>query len=67
MSDKTKLVRLSRRLELEFDKLPNKRNWDPVGFPEFVRDAVREKLIQEERLEAARNTPPAEDDPSHSE
>jgi hypothetical protein len=47
VSKKTKLVRLSRTLEDDFDALPHKDQWLPTGFPEFVRDAVREKLDRE--------------------
>lgn len=43
-SDNTKLVRLSRSLEEEFNRLPNSGEWDPTGFPEFVREAVRAYL-----------------------
>jgi len=45
---KTKPVRISRSLEDEFNKLPNKSDWDPTGFPEFVRDAVRYYLQRQE-------------------
>ena len=51
MPKRTKLVRLSRTLEDGFDELPNKSDWDPTGFPEFVREAVRYYLQrQEERV-----------------
>ena len=50
---KTKPVRISRSLEDEFDRLPNKSDWDPTGFPEFVRDAVR-AYLREHQLRAGR-------------
>ena len=63
----TKLVRISSELEDRFNHLPNRQNWLPVGFPEFVREATRyylerqERLAQfgvaEEREEAGRGTP----------
>jgi metal-responsive CopG/Arc/MetJ family transcriptional regulator len=45
----TKMVRIPTSLEEEFDKLPNKSNWDPTGFSEFVREAVRYYLRREAR------------------
>ena len=44
----TKLVRVSTELENRFKKLPNKADWDPTGFPEFVREAVRAYLDEHE-------------------
>ena len=46
---KTKMVRIPISLEEEFEKLPNKSDWDPSGFPEFVREAVRYYLRREVR------------------
>jgi hypothetical protein len=46
----TKLVRVSSQLEDRFNRLPNKENWAPVGFPEFVREAVRQFLTKQEKL-----------------
>ncbi|MHA1957766.1 MAG: hypothetical protein ACXADL_13280 [Candidatus Thorarchaeota archaeon] len=45
----TKMVRISISLEEEFEKLPNKSDWNPTGFPEFVREAVRYYLRREVR------------------
>jgi hypothetical protein len=45
----TKMVRIPISLEEEFENLPNKSNWDPTGFPEFVREAVRYYLRREAR------------------
>lgn len=57
-------VRIANSLRKEFEKLPNKDDWAPVGWPAFVRDAVREKLTQEQHLSKLRDAPPVEDDPS---
>lgn len=57
-------VRISNALKKEFEKLQHKSNWDPVGWPAFVREAVREKLTQEQRLDSFRVEAPAKDDPS---
>ena len=46
---RTKPVRIPVSLEEEFNRLPNRANWDPVGFPEFVREAVRHYLEYQKR------------------
>jgi len=45
---KTKPVRIPVSLEEQFEKLPNKGDYGPSGFPEFVRQAVRFFLEREQ-------------------
>ena len=56
-------VRIANSLREEFEKLPKKTDWDPVGWPAFVRDAVREKITQEQRKASWIVEAPSEDDP----
>ncbi len=46
----TKNVKIPVELERAFNSLPNRDRWAPAGFPDFVRDAVRRYLDEQERL-----------------
>ena len=46
--DKATTVRVPVLLKEEFEAMPNKRRW--LSFPDFCREAIREKLTQEKRL-----------------
>ena len=59
----TSPVRIANSLRRKFEKLPNKDDWAPVGFPEFVRVAVRDRIIQEQRKASWVDEAPSEDDP----
>ena len=46
--DKATTVRVPVLLKEEFEVMPNKKRW--LSFPDFCREAIREKLTQERRL-----------------
>ena len=43
--DKATTVRVPVLLKEEFEAMPNKRRW--LSFPDFCREAIREKLTRE--------------------
>jgi hypothetical protein len=63
--DDATTVRVPIALRRIFDKLDGRKKW--LNFADFSREAIREKLTQEQRLAAAHNEAPAEDDPSPKE
>ena len=59
--DKATSVRAPHLLKVEFENLSNKNRW--LNFADFCREAIREKLTQEQRKASWRGEAPSEDDP----
>ena len=62
--DDATTVRVPIALRRIFDELRNRNNW--LNFADFSREAIREKLTQEQRLQSWREEAPEEDDPPPS-
>ena len=62
--DKETTVRVPVLLKEEFEAMPNKRRW--LSFPDFCREAIREKLTQQERLRKWVPGDTTEDGPPHT-
>ena len=63
--DEVTTVRVPIALRKIFDTLNSRPMW--LNFADFCREAIREKLTQEQRKASFRSSPPAEDDPSPKE
>ena len=59
--DKATSVRVPHLLKEEFETLPTQKKW--LNFADFCREAVREKLTQEQRKASWVDEAPSEDDP----
>ena len=59
-NDDATTVRVPIALRRIFDNLTSRNKW--LNFADFSREAIREKLTQEKRLQSWRDEPPSTDD-----